>query len=388
MYSVQYIYENIFSVKTEELNVASKGLDMALFSHVFGKNYLMKLIDNTIFFKVSNRLALLHKKCYQKQLKILKYENINLKAPQKLIFMGFHSLGNEEAMFKLFKRYNYERIGVVGENKEMILRIFESSYKQEVIKVNEYEFIYDGIRFIMCPVNDGIANYTRITGLIKRNIPLLLQYDFFTHSDIRTLFDENQNIKKPEKYFIYEFNGRRLLLMSTYIFYLLRRTGATAIPIYNQRGRFGQDTLVTGNMISTPSSASWSSYRENKLNDFFNFMMENIQYASQGWNKTIISKQISHLWKTNIPINNSSVDGELILQSNIFISRLKDNQFFLTNSYPLLFMKIDKKLYPIVADIKKHKKVTNRTKMLVSKEKLTMFMKRLIETGVLKPGGG
>lgn len=51
-------------------------------------------------------------------------------------------------------------------------------------------------------------------------------------------------------------------------------------------------------------------------------------------------------------------------------------------------MKIDKKLYPIVADIKKHKKVTNRTKMLVSKEKLTMFMKRLIETGVLKPGGG
>lgn len=380
--------------------IYQRKLSLISYKAIYGNKYRKKMRENMVFGKTSYILRNLHKKC------ILDSYNFGIVKEigpipkfyqDKLILIGFHQLGLFEGLLCSGNETEFDEVAMLTPTKNAVKIIttqFGSLYEQiddGIIRLN-------GIKAHICSLEDGIKTSIQMINLLNKKIPLLILIDDIYHKgaspywNMRDIFDENGGVKNPAKFFIYRYNGRKLMVFSSLIPHLLQKTGAKGVPVYTQKLKNGRFRVI----YDQPLTVSEDDCIEERLLEIGNsvgkFMIKNALGNSWGWNGTkIIMRQLPFLWKTQKRskknLQNRVIEdlynSEIKINSDFYLSKGANNTYILTNEYPFKCIRIDPETRTVMLSLKEYGRLSEKIKRKISEKKMISVLLNLYSEGII-----
>lgn len=378
--------------KASERTVLKKHLKKAVFLTYFEENYKRKYVEQEIFTHTTEILANLHKHCFSE--KGVQFKNIGnftyseSKEPGH-VFIGFHSVGVYRRLYDFVKKIGLKKGGIVVRSRDFFSKQLEKRYGVKLSK-NEDSFELNGIEGEILPVEDPFKNHSKLAQLLKKGGDLFFLYDIAaTQNNFRLLFDEDYNIKQPSRYMIYRYNGKKLLVTSIYLLYLLKRISVTGYPVYFRRQKDGRDRVIFGRPISIGEKENLKALAQPIYDRLFNFMSKNILACSHGFtNADNLTKAISLLRKADPSSKKREWQQNFLkkvqLSSPVLINRLSKGTFLLTSTSPVQSVKIGHFTKRVVSEIKNYGGLPKKLREGVPQQKLESSVANLWRAGIIQ----
>ena len=385
VYIIYYIADISLFHRQLENNVIIDCLSMAVFDHLFGKKHKRMLKHQRIFLMTSNRLHYLYVKLLSKAY-FFPVEKANLNN-KKIIFIGFHVLGIWERLLAIMEEYRINAIGIIGADiaKNQLISSICRGTKFSI--VNDNEFIIEGKKYIFCPIEEGIQTYGRAIDLLKKDIPIFILYDELYIFEPRKILNEDNTIKDKSKFFIYKYKDRELLIISSFIFYMLQKTGVIGVPVYVQRLWNGKDIINLGEQIKIQNISEIRENGQKICNQLGDFLIENILSNSYGWiGLRAVVKYIAVLWQQKEERSNVSIQlskQQYKIKTKFLIRKYK-NEYILVTYYPLNVVKISKNIKKLILLIKKYNSIPLKLFQTAQIETIEELIRKLYMLGLIE----
>lgn len=333
----------------------------------------------------SNRLHYLYVKLLSKAY-FFPVEKANLNN-KKIIFIGFHVLGIWERLLAIMEEYGINAIGIIGADiaKNQLISSICRGTKFSI--VNDNEFIIEGKKYIFCPIEEGIQTYGRAIDLLKKDIPIFILYDELYIFEPRKILNEDNTIKDKSKFFIYKYKDRELLIISSFIFYMLQKTGVIGVPVYVQRLWNGKDIINLGEQIKIQNISEIRENGQKICNQLGDFLIENILSNSYGWiGLRAVVKYIAVLWQQKEERSNVSIQlskQQYKIKTKFLIRKYK-NEYILVTYYPLNVVKISKNIKKLILLIKKYNSIPLKLFQTAQIETIEELIRKLYMLGLIE----
>lgn len=358
----------------------------------FGQTHRVKPMRGEVFDSVTNKLKRLHYLCFKDsavRIKLDKDLTISGKKTGKIL-IGFHTVAAYRRLLRIARETGVKKFGIVARERESVVEELEKNYDLQ-LKDSQNSFKIEGISVKILVLENSLSNHSKLAREINAGRTLFFSYDVpATKEDLSHLVDEFGNPKEPEKFVFYEYNGQKVLMVSTYLLYLMQRTGAAGLPIYTRRARIGTDIVSIGEQIRVGKDENIEERAREIYKRIFDFMSKNILDSARS------SVNIGNLAKITALIRKNDREAErkkwkkkywkkdLRLTSPVLIDPLKKGTFLLTSTSPVKSVKVSQFTKEIVAELENSGGSVQKLEERFSKQKLEPVLAKLWNTGIVE----
>lgn len=376
---------------SEDSELFKRHWKQTLFSSYFGDEYREKQFHQEVFSDASRRLGTFHKRCFGDR--GVQVEGMGDLEPSlsdnSNIFIGFHTVFARRRFLYLARKFDIQRFGFFAREREQATTPLDSYYDVRLSK-SDYSFEVDGREGFIFNFKNPISTHSHLAKFIKEGGWLFITYDIPPLlQNYKELLDESGNIKKPSKFVTYRYLEEKILLVSTYLLHLLKRTGVKGIPLYNRHLHDGRDKLVLGDPITVSENEEVDEVADRAFKELFDFMSENILVSSQGWfNVSNLAPGLPYLRKPGQEVKqreweSSYLEEDFQLNSQVIVDRYDKGSYLLTSTSPLQSIEIGPTTKNVVSELKRKGKITRQFRNKVSQQKLEFSLSNLWEAGVI-----
>lgn len=368
----------------------SKQLKDVIFLTYFPKKYKVKRRQQEIFTTTSERLSSLHRYCFgNKGVDIKLDESLSNNEERNYILIGFHSIASYRRLFTISQILNITRLGIIGKNKKYIKKVVKRNYGIKLSK-NQDRFKYNQLSVKIFAINNFFEDYSKLVKYFNKGGSIFLPYILPNQKRLSNLFDSFGNVKEKEKFFVYSYKNKKLLMVSIYLLYLLKRTGARGIPVYTHRMNDGKDKVILGEKVSINKEESLSEKKQEIFNKIFDFMSENILSSSKPWiNVKNLSKVTKYLRRPEKRTEYRKWEAEYYkqsfqLSSPVLVDKYGNNEFLITSTDPVQSVKTGIYNKRVIDELRSNGELTEDFRSNFPKEKLKKIILNLWKSGIIE----
>lgn len=370
----------------------SKQLKDVIFQTYFPKKYKVKRRQQEIFTITSERFSSLHRYCFgNKGVDIKVDESLSNEGNEgrNYILIDFHSIATYRRLFTINQELNIKKLGIIAKNKNYIKKVIRRNYGIKLSK-NQDSFRYNQILVKVFALNNPFEDYSRLVKYFNKGGSIFLPYILPNQKKLSNLFDSFGNVKEKEKFFVYSYKSKELLMVSNFLLYLLKRTGAKGIPVYTHRMSDGKDKVILGEEVSITKEESLSEKKQELFNKIFDFMSENILSSSKAWinvrNLSRVTKCLrrpekrteGRKWETQY--NKQSFQ----LSSPVLVDKYGSNEFLITSTDPVQSVKTDIYTKRVVDELRSNGRLTEEFRSNFPRKKLKKVILNLWKSGIIE----
>ncbi len=367
----------------------------ALFRTYFGEEAESKQINQEVFTASTRKLKKAHSYCLQNRgFEFAGPEQLNLKDNKRgNVFIGFHTVGARRRFLGLVNHFGVNEFGFVARERWQVTEPLRTYYGVEVPD-NRNRFELEGVEVSMFVSDGGIQLHSKLINFLKRGGWLFFSYDVPPSGLYPEDLNQGDKLEKPEKYFVYEFDGEEVLIVSTYLLRLLQRSGAGGIPLYARRGKDGKDRLNYGEAIYVNGEEDIAEVAREKYNLIFDFMSENITSSGLGWfNSGTLSRYLPYLRRPGREISHRSWKKKYFHRSYrtggpLTVDPLDSKRYLITSSSPLQTAIVGGSTKEVVLKLEEGSSSLKDLKEDLPREELEPVLANLWESGLIESVGG
>lgn len=366
--------------------------NQVLFSSYFKDNYRKKQRHQQVFSRSTRRLGRFHEKCFGD--KGVQVEgSVNIPSGRNgcgNIFIGFHTSSARRRFLYLADLFNVQKFGFFARKREQATWPLDKYYDVQLSKGCD-SFKIDGLQVAIFTSKGPVRDHSRLAQFLKEGGWLFITWDVPPmRKDPKDLVDDNGEVKQPSKFVTYSYQGEKILIVSTYLLHLLKRTGVKGIPLYTRRLKDGKDKLILGKPIFVTENQKVDHCAEGIYQELYDFMSENILASGQGWfGVTNLAPIMPILRKPGKQVKEREWKGKYFgnnfrLGSSVIVDRYDKERFLLTSSSPVQTIKIGPFTKKVVSELKKRGRLTRQFREKVSRQKLEFSLSNLWEAGIIE----